>query len=611
MDLWDVDIRRVAPFQANPRYLRDRTVEMVGVLYAMHWPFRQPETARGVRRSVLHDRLAARGACFGAVMGWERPNWYATPGMEPAYRYSFGRQNWFPCAAEEHRAVREAVGLFDQSSFAKFRLEGPDATAVLQRLCANDVDVPPGRDRLHRDAEPARRHRVRPHGDPPRRRRVPRRHRGRGRHPRCRLDPPAPRRRARRAHRRDVGPRRRQRHGPALAHAPRASHRRRPDERGRFPSAPRARSGSPRRRCGRPASPTWASWAGSCTSPRSSPRACTTRWWPPARTSACATPAITPWTRCAWRRRTARGATTSGARTRRSRPGSEFAVRWDKKVAFLGRDALLAQREQPLRRRLVDLHAGRSGAAPLPRRAHLARRRCWWGASPPAPTATPWAARWGWATWPIPTASATASWRAGAGRSRSPASAMRARAQLDAAVRPHVSPRAGLIALAGTAVGNSPGVTGETTIVELESLIDRLAALPPSDGPFVSLYVDARPDQVGREKYGAFVRTELKARARPIAALARAREPDADVERITGWLEREVRPQANGPRSSRARPRTCSRPCSRRAHRAERGRRRSGPAFYPLAAAADRYRRHARSSSTPTPPASSCSRSAR
>jgi 4-methylaminobutanoate oxidase (formaldehyde-forming) len=145
MDLWDVDIRRVAPFQANPRYLRERTTEMVGALYAMHWPFQQPVTSRGVRRSVLHDRLAARGACFGVVMGWERANWYATPGMEPAYRYSYGRQNWFPCAAAEHRAVREAVGLFDQSSFTKLRLEGPDAPGVLQQLCANDVDVPAGR----------------------------------------------------------------------------------------------------------------------------------------------------------------------------------------------------------------------------------------------------------------------------------------------------------------------------------------------------------------------------------------------------------------------------------------------------------------------------------
>jgi 4-methylaminobutanoate oxidase (formaldehyde-forming) len=145
MDLWDVDIRRVAPFQGNPSYLRDRTVEMVGVLYAIHWPFQQPVTARGVRKSALHDRLAARGACFGVVLGWERANWYATPGMEPAYRYSYGRQNWFPCSAAEHRAVREAVGLFDQSSFCKLRVDGPDSLAVLQRLCANDVDVTPGR----------------------------------------------------------------------------------------------------------------------------------------------------------------------------------------------------------------------------------------------------------------------------------------------------------------------------------------------------------------------------------------------------------------------------------------------------------------------------------
>jgi 4-methylaminobutanoate oxidase (formaldehyde-forming) len=78
-------------------------------------------------------------------MGWERANWYAAPDMEAVYRYSYGRQNWFGCAAAEHRAVREAVGLFDQSSFTKLRLEGPDALDVLQRLCANDVDVPVGR----------------------------------------------------------------------------------------------------------------------------------------------------------------------------------------------------------------------------------------------------------------------------------------------------------------------------------------------------------------------------------------------------------------------------------------------------------------------------------
>ncbi|MBI2206087.1 MAG: GcvT family protein [Candidatus Rokubacteria bacterium] len=145
MDLWDVDIRRFGAFQANPRYLHDRTVEMVGLAYAMHWPFRQPDTARGVRRSAVHDRLAQRGACFGVVMGWERANWFATAGMAPAYDYSYGRQNWFPCAAAEHRAVREGVGVFDQSSFTKLALNGPDALAALERLCANAIDVPVGR----------------------------------------------------------------------------------------------------------------------------------------------------------------------------------------------------------------------------------------------------------------------------------------------------------------------------------------------------------------------------------------------------------------------------------------------------------------------------------
>jgi 4-methylaminobutanoate oxidase (formaldehyde-forming) len=145
MDLWDVDIRRFMPFQGNSSYLRERTTEVVGLLYAMHWPFRQPETARGVRRSVLHDRLATRGAAFGVAAGWERANWFATPGMKREYAYTYGRQNWFACAAAEHGAVREGVGLFDQSSLAKLLLQGPDAAAVLQRLCANDVGVTPGR----------------------------------------------------------------------------------------------------------------------------------------------------------------------------------------------------------------------------------------------------------------------------------------------------------------------------------------------------------------------------------------------------------------------------------------------------------------------------------
>ena len=145
MDLAEVDISRFQAWANNPTYLRDRTGEALGLLYAMHWPHRQPESARNVRQSPLHDRLAARGACFGVVAGWERPNWYAPEGVEPVYEYSWGRQNWFPYSAQEHMAVREGVGLFDQTSFAKLLVQGPDAEAVLQRVMANDVAVEPGR----------------------------------------------------------------------------------------------------------------------------------------------------------------------------------------------------------------------------------------------------------------------------------------------------------------------------------------------------------------------------------------------------------------------------------------------------------------------------------
>lgn len=145
IDLWDVDVRRNMRFQGNRKYLRERVSESLGLLYATHWPYRQYETSRGVRKSAVHDRLLAAGACHGEAFGWERPNWYAPKGVEPKYQYSYGRQNWFEYSAAEHRAVREAVGLFDQSSFAKFRLEGRDAVNVLNNVSANDVDQKPGR----------------------------------------------------------------------------------------------------------------------------------------------------------------------------------------------------------------------------------------------------------------------------------------------------------------------------------------------------------------------------------------------------------------------------------------------------------------------------------
>ena len=144
-DLWEVDIRRAQPFQRNRRYLRERVTETLGLLYADHFPYRQVETARGIRRSPLHDHLKARGAVFGEVAGWERANWFAQPGEARAYRYSWGRQNWFDNQCAEHMAVREGVGLFDMTSFGKIRVEGRDALAFLQRLCANEMDVASGR----------------------------------------------------------------------------------------------------------------------------------------------------------------------------------------------------------------------------------------------------------------------------------------------------------------------------------------------------------------------------------------------------------------------------------------------------------------------------------
>jgi 4-methylaminobutanoate oxidase (formaldehyde-forming) len=145
MDLWSVDPRRLGPFQNNLEYLRGRVVESLGLHYQMAWPNRELETARDLRQSAVHERLAAHGACFGSKFGWERPLWFADPGTKPKLDYSFGRPTWFRFWEAEHRAAREGVALFDQSSFSKFVLSGPDACGALQRLCGNDVDVPPGR----------------------------------------------------------------------------------------------------------------------------------------------------------------------------------------------------------------------------------------------------------------------------------------------------------------------------------------------------------------------------------------------------------------------------------------------------------------------------------
>ncbi|MEM6945558.1 MAG: glycine cleavage T C-terminal barrel domain-containing protein, partial [Pseudomonadota bacterium] len=122
-----------------------RSKETLGLLYADHFPYRQKATARGVRRSPFHAQLEARGAVFGEIAGWERANWYATPGQEREYVYSWDRQNWFPNAAAEHRAIRENIGVYDMSSFGKLRVEGRDAEAFLNEVCGAEMAVPAGR----------------------------------------------------------------------------------------------------------------------------------------------------------------------------------------------------------------------------------------------------------------------------------------------------------------------------------------------------------------------------------------------------------------------------------------------------------------------------------
>ena len=140
-DLWDVDIRRFGSFTANRRALAARTGETLGLHYAMRWPRQELETARPLRTSPLYDILAAKGAVYGSKNGWERANYFRPAGTPPA-EYGLSRPGWLDWVIEEQRATRESVALYDQTSFSKLLLQGRDAINVLQRLCANDIDIP-------------------------------------------------------------------------------------------------------------------------------------------------------------------------------------------------------------------------------------------------------------------------------------------------------------------------------------------------------------------------------------------------------------------------------------------------------------------------------------
>jgi len=145
MDLWAVDIRRFGPPHQDENWVRERTLELYGKHYAMAWPHEEDESGRPMRVSPLYESLEDAGAVFGEKLGWERPNWFANPGQPRRDIYSYGRPNWFDNVGEEHRAARERVALFDQSSFAKFVVSGPDALAALSWICSNDIDKPVGR----------------------------------------------------------------------------------------------------------------------------------------------------------------------------------------------------------------------------------------------------------------------------------------------------------------------------------------------------------------------------------------------------------------------------------------------------------------------------------
>ncbi len=145
-DLWSVDIRRFGRPHFDTDWVRTRTMEAYGKHYTMAWPHEEHDSGRPCRKSPLYERLKQQGACFGEKLGWERPNWFADSdlGEKPVDKYSFNHQNWFDAVARELKAVREQAVLFDQSSFAKFSLKGPDAEQALSWIAANDIAKPVG-----------------------------------------------------------------------------------------------------------------------------------------------------------------------------------------------------------------------------------------------------------------------------------------------------------------------------------------------------------------------------------------------------------------------------------------------------------------------------------
>ena len=145
VDLSSVDVRRFARVRDSLTAVRDRAAENLSMHYAIGYAGHELQSARNLRLSPLHERLAALGAEFGDRGGWERPSWFQPKGGGVSTALRFGKPHWFDCVAREHRAAREAVAIFDQTSFSKIMVQGRDAAAFLQRVCAGRLNVPPGR----------------------------------------------------------------------------------------------------------------------------------------------------------------------------------------------------------------------------------------------------------------------------------------------------------------------------------------------------------------------------------------------------------------------------------------------------------------------------------
>jgi 4-methylaminobutanoate oxidase (formaldehyde-forming) len=146
-DVWKMDVRRFGAHHRSRAYARDRAVEVYATYYDIHYPGEERQAGRPLKLPPAYDRLRGLEAEFGEKSGWERVNWFRSnedPAFEDRRPRGWAGEHWSTAIVTEHLACRERAALFDESSFAKLEVSGPDAAAFLQRICANDVDRGPG-----------------------------------------------------------------------------------------------------------------------------------------------------------------------------------------------------------------------------------------------------------------------------------------------------------------------------------------------------------------------------------------------------------------------------------------------------------------------------------